>query len=154
MKKIYLLIAALTALVLAAVAAPANAATTSTVVIQGVTFTEFFPDDLCGPRASYVTFTIDTEVVHTTELADGSFSFVDASTGTYHADYVDPALPDQDSRQVGAFHVTLTPGGTLVISYAFHDFPTGMRIWQRYHLTVVDGNPVIERDIMKFTGCP
>ena len=42
MKKVYLLIAALTALVLAAVPAPASAATTtSTVVIHGQTFTEF-----------------------------------------------------------------------------------------------------------------
>ena len=154
MKKIHLLIAALTALVLAAVAAPASAATTSTVVIHGVTFTDFFPDDICGPRANYVTFTIDTEVVHTTELADGSFSFVDAATATYHADFVDPARADQDSRQVGGFHITLTPGGTLVSSFAFHDFPTGIRIWQRYHLTVVDGNPVVERDILKVTGCP
>ena len=47
MKKVYLLIAALTALVLAAVPAPASAATTtSTVVIHGQTFTEFFPDDI------------------------------------------------------------------------------------------------------------
>ena len=69
MKKVYLLIAALTALVLAAVPAPVSAATTtSTVVIHGQTFTEFFPGDICGPRASYVTFTFRTEVTLITEL--------------------------------------------------------------------------------------
>jgi hypothetical protein len=156
-KKAYALIAALIALVLAAVAVPASAATTtSTVVIHGVTFTDFYPEGLCGSEGpNYVTFTFDTEVTHTTEHADGSFSFQDASTGTYHADYVDPAIPDQDSRQVGSFHLTLTPGGTTVVSLAFHDFPTGVRIWQRYHLTVVDGNPVVERFIEKIEpGCP
>jgi hypothetical protein len=156
MKKAYLLIAVLIALVVAAVPAPASASTTtSTVVIHGLTFTEFFQDGLCGPEPQYVTFTFDTEVTHTTEHADGSFSFVDVNTGTYHVDFVDPALPDVDSRQVGAFHITLTPGGTQVVSLAFHDFPTGVMIWQRFHLTVVDGNPVVERFIEKVEpACP
>jgi hypothetical protein len=37
----------------------------------------------------------------------------------YHADFVDPALPDVDSRQVGSFHITLTPGGTMVVGFTF-----------------------------------
>jgi hypothetical protein len=155
MKKVYLLIAALTALVLAPVPAPVSAATTtSTVVIHGQTFTEFFPDDICGPRASYVTFTFRTEVTLITELADGSFTFQDMSTGTYHVDFLDPALADQDSQFAGPTHVTLAPSGTFVFSVAFHDFSTGLRIWQRLHLTVVDGRPVVDRDILKVTGCP
>jgi hypothetical protein len=154
MKKTYLLIAALMALVLAAFSAPANAATTTTVVIHGLTFTEFFPGDICGSRASFVTFTFDTEVTHLTEHADGSFTLEDALTGTYHVDFVDPALADQDSRQAGSTHATLTPGGMFVYSVAFHDFPTGLRIWQRIHLTVVNGNPVVDSDILKVTGCP
>ena len=156
MKKAYLLIAALTALILAALAVPANAATTSTVVIHGQTFTDFYQDGLCGPDPQYVTFTFQTEVIHTTNHADGSFSFHDTATGTYHVDFVDPARPDLDSRQTSSFQLTLTPGGTMIVSFTFHDFPTGVKIWQRYHLmTVVNGNPVIERDITKIEpACP
>ena len=156
MKKAYLLMAALMALVLAALAVPANAATTtSTVVIHGQTFTDFFQDGLCGPEPQYVTFTFRTEVIHATEHADGSFSFHDTATGTYHTDFVDPALPDLDSQQTSSFHLTLAPSGTMVVSFTFHDFPTGLKIWQRFHLTVVDGTPVVERDITKFEpACP
>ena len=155
MKKRYLLIGPLAALALAAGPMPASAETsTSTVVIHGLTFSEFFPDDICGPRASTVTFIVQTQVTHVTEHADGSFTFHDVGTGTYHVDFVDPALADQDSHQTESFLVTLTPGGTQVVSLAFDDFPTGLRIWQRFHLTVVDGNVVVERDILKVTGCP
>ena len=76
------------------------------------------------------------------------------STGTYHVDFLDPALADQDSQFAGPTHVTLAPSGTFVFSVAFHDFPTGLRIRQRNHLTVVDGSPVVDRDILKVTGCP
>jgi hypothetical protein len=50
--------------------------------------------------------------------------------------------------------VTLTPGGTFVVSVALHDFPTGIRVWERFHLTEADGSPVVERDFQKVTGCP
>jgi hypothetical protein len=155
MKKRYLLIGALAALALAAGPMPASAETsTSTVVVHGVTFTEFFPDDICGPRASTVSFTLRTVVMHLTEHADGTFTFHYTSTGTYHVDFVDPALADQESQFTEADTFTLTPGGTQIVSGAFHDFPTGLKIWERRHLTVVDGNPVVERDILKVTGCP
>jgi len=155
MKKPYLFIAALAALVLSILPTTASAGTaTSTVVVHGLTFTEFFPDDICGPRASTVSFTLRTEVIHVTEHTDGTFSFQDTNTGTYHVDFVDPALADQDSQFAESTHVTLTSGGTLVVSVAFHDFPTGIRIWQVLHLTVVDGIPIVDRDIQKVTGCP
>lgn len=137
---------------------PAQAAagrpTTTTTVLHGLTETEFFPDDICGSRASDVVFTIRTQVIHLTERDDGSFNFTFTETGTYHVDFLDPALADQDSQFTEAIHVTLTPGGTFVASVAFHDFPTGIRIWERFHLTEVDGRPVVERDIQKVTGCP
>jgi hypothetical protein len=155
MKKWYLPIGALAALVLSGAPMQASAKpTTSTVVVHGVTFTEFFPDDICGPRASTVTFTIRTDVRHLTERADGTFTFHFTSNGTYHVDFVDPALADQESQFTDAETFTLTPGGTQIVSVAFHDFPTGLKIWERHHLTVVDGKPVVERDILKVTGCP
>lgn len=135
--------------------ATAQASTSSsTVVIHGVTFTEFFSDDICGPRASTVTFTIETEVTHVTEHLDGSFVFQDSSHATYHVDFVDPSLADQDSQSTQAVHMALTPGGTQVYSLTFHDFPTGIKIWQRIHLTIVDGQPVVDREILKVVGCP
>lgn len=50
--------------------------------------------------------------------------------------------------------MTLTTGGTFVVSVALDDFPTGIRIWERFHLTEADGSPVVERDFQKVTGCP
>jgi hypothetical protein len=129
-------------------------ASNNTVVIHGTTFSEFFPDDICGPRASNVTFTFQTQVTHFTQRPDGTFNFVDVATGTYHVDFVDPSLADQDSQQTEAFHVALTPGDVNVASLQFHDHPTGLRIWEHLHLTVVDGNVVVDRDITGVTGCP
>jgi hypothetical protein len=129
-------------------------ASTSTVVIHGVTFTEFYSSDICGPRANYETFTVKTYVTHATELPDGSFNFVDAYTATYHVDFVDPTLADLDSQTTQAFHISLTPGGTETESLQFHDFPTGLRITEHLNLTVVDGNVVVDRDIIEVTGCP
>jgi hypothetical protein len=47
-----------------------------------------------------------------------------------------------------------SPGETEVFNEAFHHFPEGLRSWQRTHVTVVDGRLVIERVIVKVTGCP
>lgn len=153
MKKTSLVATALAALVLALLPAQAGAeATTSTVVLHGLTRSDF-NTDICGRLATF-TFTVRTQVIHLTEHEDGSFSFNFVDTGTYHVDFVDPALADQNSQWAEAVHVTLTPGGTFVVSLAFHDFPTGIRIWERFHLTEVDGSPVVEREIQEITGCP
>jgi hypothetical protein len=50
--------------------------------------------------------------------------------------------------------MALTTGGTQIYSLTFHDFPTGIKIWQRVHLTVVDGQLVVDREILKVVGCP
>jgi hypothetical protein len=153
MKRVWLsLIGALT--LLTVFCGTAQAAGPSTVVIHGVTFTEFFSDDICGPRASTVTFTIDTEVMHVTPLSNGSYIFQDTSHGNYHVDFVDPTLADQNSQTTQALHYALTPGGTEIYSLTFHDFPTGLKIWQRVHLTVVDGAVKVDREIVKVEGCP
>lgn len=153
MKKASLVVTALAALGLAVLPAQARAeATTSTVVLHGLTRSDF-NTDICGRLATF-TFTTRTQVTHLTEHEDGSFSLNFIETGTYHVDFVEPALADQDSQFTEAFHATLTPGETLVVSLTFHDFPTGIRIWERLHLTEVDGSPVVEREIQKVTGCP
>ena len=154
MKKASLVLAALAALVLAVLPTQARAeATTSTVVLHGLTQSGGFDTDICGRLASF-TFTFRTQVIHLTEHEDGSFSFNFIEIGTYQVDFVDPLLADQDSQFAEAFHATLTPGETLVVSLTFHDFPSGIRIWERFQLTEVDGSPIVEREIQKVTGCP
>lgn len=153
MKKASLVATALAALVLALLPAQAGAeATTSTVVLHGLTRSDF-NTDICGRLATF-TFTVRTQVIHLTEHEDGSFSFNFVDTGTYHVDFVDPALADQNSRWTEAVHVTLTPGGTFVVSVALQSFEGGIRISERFHLTEVDGRPVVEREIQKVIGCP
>jgi hypothetical protein len=148
---------ALAGILAALVVLPAQAgaqATTSTVVIHGLTASKFIPDDICGPRASFVEYTGRTNVTHATELDDGSLSFQFVDTGTYHVDFVDPALDDQESQYTEVLHFTAAPGGTVVYSLTFHDFPTGLRIYVRAHVTEVDGSLIVDRDVTKVTGCP
>lgn len=153
MKKASLVVTALAALVLAVLPAQAGAeATTSTVVLHGLTRSDF-NTDICGRLATF-TFTVRTQVIHLTEHEDGTFSFNFIDTGTYHVDFVDPALTDQNSQWAEAVHVTLTAGGTFVVSVALQGREGGIRISERFHLTEVDGSPVVEREIQKVTGCP
>ena len=138
----------------------AQAAYTETTVVHGATHTETFDGDICtelgdpASRVNTVVFTLRTETTHVTARPDGSFSFTFIETGTYTVDFEDPALADQTSQFTGTQHFTLTPGGTEVTSVTWHDFPTGLRIWVRFHATVVNGEPVVERKIQKVTGCP
>lgn len=142
-------------LALLAVSAHAAApAEKTTVVVHGLTYSVFFPDDVCGPRAGTTTFSVRTRVLHATEEQDGSFNAKFIDTGTYHVDFVDPAIADQDSQFTYSIHHAFTPGGVEVLTETFHDFPTGVRIWERFHATVVDGRIVIEREVFKVTGCP
>ena len=88
--------------VLAAVVPPAADARPEvfTTVEHNVTLgSEFFPDDICGPRAVTETVTNKVQVNHVTANADGSFHVVDFETGTVVADYVDPAILDQTFRR-------------------------------------------------------
>jgi hypothetical protein len=149
-----LLAAATAALaVLLTVGGPSLAATSVTVISHGDTSTNYYPDDICGARASWVTATVRATAFHLTQNGD-SYTSHYTETGTYHVDFVDPSLADQDSQFTGASTILLTVGQTLVVSSTWHDFPTGLRIWEQYHLTLVDGQPVIERYVLKVTGCP
>jgi hypothetical protein len=140
-----------------AVASPADAAATRfTVVDHGTTFTEFFPDDICGDRASTTTFVRTVEQVHLTRMPDGGFSYHDVTVFTYHADYVDPTLPDLDGRGTEVNSFVLTPGdNTFINTVAYHDFFGDVRIHERAHLTELrDGTVVVDREILDVTGCP
>jgi hypothetical protein len=93
-------------------------------------------------------------MLHVTETPDGTFNFQFTETGTYHVDFVDPALQDQNSQFTDSIHHVHTPGGTDVIHLAFHDFPTGIKIWELIHVTRVHGRIVVEREVQRVTGCP
>jgi hypothetical protein len=142
----------------AALAAPAVAAPSAkpiTDVSHRFSFSLVAPDDICGPNASVITFAVRNEVLHWAEGPDGRFNVQFTQTGTYHVEFVDSTLPDQDSQYTDSIHHVLTPSRTEVFNEAFHDFPSGIRIWQRTHVTVLaDGRLAVERVIFKVTGCP
>ena len=148
-----LLVGVSAALVAPAAAAPGAKATTD--VSHRFTFSLLAPDDICGPNASQITFNVRNEVLHWAEAPDGRFNVQFTQTGTYHVEFLDPALPDQDSQYTDSIHHVLTPSRTEVFNEAFHDFPSGIRIWQRTHVTVLpDGRLIVERVIFEVTGCP
>lgn len=138
-----------------AAAAPASAAghAGSTTVTRGLTYTEFFPDDICGPRASVVTFNFLVQALHTTER-NGTFNVQYTEVKTYHVDFVDPTLADQDSRLVDSIHHVFTPGQVEMFNETFHDFPGGVRIWYRDHETYRNDVLVVEHEVERVTGCP
>jgi hypothetical protein len=126
-----------------------------TAVEHDVTLaSEFFPDDICGPRAVTETVTNTVQVNHLTENDDGSFHFVDFETGFLFADYVDPAIPDQTFRRTNTEAVNLTPGGTFTATETSQQFDSTMRITSKFHLTVVNGEPKVEKDVTIARGCP
>ncbi len=142
---------------LAALGVPADAepgAKATTAVSHRFTFSLFAPNDICGPNAAEITFSVRNQVLHATEEADGRFNVQYTQTGTYHVDFVDPALTDQSSQYTESVHHVLTPGNTEVFNLAFHDFPNGIRIWERIHVTMLgDGRLTVERVVFQFTGC-
>ena len=126
-----------------------------TVVEHDVTLaSEFFPDDICGPRAVTETVTNTVQVNHLTENENGSFHFVDFETGFLFADYVDPSIPDQTMRRTNTEAVNLTPGGTFTTTETSQQFDSTLRITSKFHLTVVKGEPKVERDVTVARGCP
>src|SRR5262245_42876101 len=112
----------------------------------------YFPDDICGPRASWVTVTV-TWHLRITDLGD-SWHLAYGETGTYVADYVDPATPDYESQFTNAVHINLTRGGTFVYTDQWHDFPSPIVI--RSHVVFVerDGVVQVDRVIDRVSGCP
>jgi len=133
---------------------PAQASDNGTVVTHGFTHTEFFPDDICGARASTVTFTATVAQWKDVERADGTWSHRDVSAVTYEVDFVDPALSDYSGRLTEVNHAIFTPGDTFIVTNTFHDFGGGLKIWQRLNSKVVGDEVVVEREIFKVTGCP
>jgi hypothetical protein len=138
------------------VATPASAARpeTWTVVDHDVTFTEEFPDDICGDRANTTTFTRKVEQVHLTAHRDGTFTYHDVAVVTYTSDYVDPSIPDVTGRLTEVNRFTFTRGEVFTATTTFHDFFGDVRIFVRFHLTDVGGTIRVEREVLDVSGCP
>ena len=150
-----LLLGLVGAIALAVVGTAAAKPEVFTIVEQNVTLaSQFFPDDACGPRAVTETVTNTVQVTHLTANEDGSFHFVDFETGFLVADYVDPAIPDQTFRRTNTEVFNLTPGGTFTHTETFQQFDATLRITFRAHLTIVNGEPKVERETMIVRGCP
>jgi hypothetical protein len=146
-------------LVLPAVLVSARPATAAQVeawteVHHDETFTATWPDDICGLRANTTTYTRKVEQIHLTSLGDGTFSYHDVAAVTYVSDYVDPALPDLFGRLTEVNHFVFHPGQTILATTTYHDFYGEIRIFYRYHLTAINGVPVVEREVNDVTGCP
>ena len=151
----FLMAAALTCAALL-VASPAHADSPSgrTNVTHDVTYSSYFDDDICGPKAHVTTFTATVAQPQLLERPDGSWVYREVSVVTYTSDYDDPALPDLEGRLTEVNHYNLTPGETFIANEPYHDFVGDIKIWWRYHLTVVDGEPVVDRFVFDWTGCP
>jgi len=148
-------LALLAALPLLVSALPAQASADSTVVTRGFTHTAFFPDDICGPRASTVTWTETLAQSQLIERADGTFSYRDVSVVTYAVDFVDPALADYPGRLVEVNHYILTPGdNSFIVTNTYQDFGGDLKIWERLNLKVVSDEVLVDRFLIKATGCP
>jgi hypothetical protein len=148
-------LALLAALPLLACLLPSVASADSTIVVRDFTQTQSFPDDICGPRASTVTWTYTVAQSQLVERADGTFSYRDVSVVTYVVDFVDPALADYPGRDVEVNHYILTPGeNNFLVTNTFHDFGGDLKIWERLNVKVVGGEVVVDRFVLEATGCP
>ncbi len=153
--RIFKTLGLLAALPLLVLGVPAQASGTGTVVARGFTHTEFFPDDICGLRASTVTWTYTVAQSQLVERADGSFSYRDVSRATYVVDFVDPALTDYEGSGVEVNRFILTPGdNNFIVTGTFHDFGGDLKIWERRNFKVVGDEVLVDRFLLKAIGCP
>jgi hypothetical protein len=119
---------------------------------RDVVRTEYFPDDICGPRAGWTTFVTSTHLV-ITDLGD-SIHVAYGERGTYTTDFDDPSIADYSSRFTDAQHFNVTRGGTVQFTEQWRDFPGTIRIHEHIVFVEVDGDVRIDRDEVTFTGCP
>lgn len=145
--------AMLVVLALGLTAGPAAAAVSHTKVLtRDVTWTEYFPDDICGPRAGWTTFVTSTRLV-VTDLGD-SLHVAFGEVGTYTTDFDDPAITDYASRFTDAGHFNITRGGSVIYTEQWRDFPGTIHIHEHIVFVEAGGAVRIDKDEVTFTGCP
>ena len=119
---------------------------------QKETYSLYFPDDICGPRAGWTHFTL-TRTFHVTDLGD-SVHVTAIDTGRYSTDFDDPAVADYESQFTEAMHFSLTRGGATTFSYQFHDYPGDITIRGHTVFVEVDGLVKVDRESFVVDGCP
>jgi hypothetical protein len=72
----------------------------------------------------------------------------------YEVDFIDPALSDYSAKLTEVNHYIVTPRDTYIVTNTYHDFGGGLKIWERLNLKVVGGAVLVDREILKVTGCP
>ena len=83
----------------------------------------------------------------------------DVETGTYSYDFDDPSIPDVSGyRYTSPFTAVVNKNENLILSEHQHEHlpgsPNGITISFRFHVTWHDGEPIVEREFFKVTGCP
>lgn len=114
--------------------------------------TVYFPDDICGDRAGWTTFTVTYRFI----VMDhgNSLHVVFGETGRYVTDFDDPSIEDYSSQFTEAGHFGLTPGGTVVVTSQFHDFPGSIQIHERVVFVEAAGSVKVDSYDLTVTGCP
>ena len=121
-------------------------------------------DDVCGDLAGSQGLRSgwfrEIETGHRQFLIfEDSIHIVDVETGVYSYDFDDPSIPDVSGyRYASPSVVQVTKGGTIVVMENIREFvpgdPDGITLTIHYHLTYRDGAPVVERELLRVTGCP
>ena len=75
-------------------------------------------------------------------------------SGRYETDFDDPSIEDYSSQFTEAGHFNITPGGVVVYTMQFHDFPGTIDIRQHVVFVESNGSVKVERDDLTVTGCP
>lgn len=65
-----------------------------------------------------------------------------------------PGLPDVSGRSTNTFQAKLTRGGTIIFHETLNEGFGDVRIVFGFHLTEVDGAPVVQKVLDRVTGCP
>ena len=127
-------------------------------------FVQVVTDDVCGDvgggqglRAG--TFTIvETGHSFVTSFED-RVRVSDVETGTYSYDFDDPSIPDVSGyRYTSPFTAVVNKNEDLILTENQHEHlpgsPNGITVSFRLHVTWHDGEPIVEREFFKVTGCP
>ena len=74
--------------------------------------------------------------------------------GSYDVNFVDPDLTDYSGRLTEVNNLILTPGETFIITNTYHDFGGDLKSWERTNVKVVNDEVILDRFLIKATGCP
>lgn len=114
-----------------------------------------YDEDICGPRENDTTINRKVVVERLGDNGDGSFWYHLTARVDYVSDFVDPAIPDERGSLTEVINYRFTPGGVGISTITFHDYlGQDIRIYIRSHLTEVDGELVVTREVSGVEGCP